>query len=205
VRGHRDYAGSIHPRLLCNLIRLRLPGYYGRSHSNVFLLGDLMSIRITDETAGVLLLTIDNAGLICFGNGAPVSALSVNGTAVVDHDGLITNQRVSSNALAAASGTVYCPAGGTASVTTLAGRKPTVQLDSEWPARRAIYHPEGSGGGSGHTPTPEYCEFIDLWDRTVHEITGVSNGSFTLRNNDQPDDLGLCFINHSDTVVYRWI
>ncbi len=31
-----------------------------------------MPLYIKDETAGVLLLTIDNNGLICFGDGTPV-------------------------------------------------------------------------------------------------------------------------------------
>lgn len=160
-----------------------------------------MPLRITDETAGVLILTIDNSGLICFGNGTPVSALSVNGTAVVDSAGLITNQRVNGSSLVPTSGTVNCAPGFFTTVTTLSGRRPTVQLDTVWPAVRATHVPFSSGPPA----IPEHCTSTNLWASTVHKISGVADGSFTVRNNDQPDDSGLCGTGHSDDTTYRWI
>jgi hypothetical protein len=155
-----------------------------------------MPIQIRDVTAGVLLLTIDNTGLICFGNGTPVDQLSVNGVATIDSHGLITNQRLFGSGLVPTTGTVICPPGNIVSVATLSGRTPTVQLDTNWPAVTTSY--------VNKPGTPAHCEFTYNYAQKVHRLQGLSVGGFGVRNNDLPDDMGLCSTGHSDDAIYRW-
>lgn len=155
-------------------------------------------LQIKDETAGVLLLTIDNTGLICFGNGTPVTQLTINGTGVIDSNGRITNQRVNSGSLAMSTGTVTVQPGQTASVTTLSGVSPTVQLDTSYPSQKATYIPT-NGSVAAH------CQFDSLPAFPVHSVNSVTLGGFSVLNHCQPDDQGLCTLTVSMTATYRWI
>ncbi|MCU1324260.1 MAG: hypothetical protein JWM43_3909 [Acidobacteriaceae bacterium] len=159
-------------------------------------------IYIKDETANALVLTIDNNGNMAFADGTPINMLTLNGYGIIDSDGYIVHG-LGSGSVASMSGSINCPPGTAITVDTLAGYVPTVQLDTVYPATQSRYVPQGSSGGH---PTPEHCEFVNLWELCVHSIADVRAGSFTVKNNDRPDDLGLCAIlTHSDTVVYRWL
>jgi hypothetical protein len=104
-----------------------------------------MPLYIKDEAANALLLTIDNNGLIAFGNGAPVNQFTVNGTAVIDADGNISGGRVGSGAIAAESGTVSVGPGQSVVVNTMSGVRP----------HSNITHPSASGS---------LCQHPDLHD-----------------------------------------
>jgi hypothetical protein len=154
-----------------------------------------MPLYIRDETANALLLTIDNSGLICFGNGTPVSQLTVNGTAVIDADGNITNQRAGSSALAAGSGTVSVGPGQTATIITLAGVVPTVQLDASWPNIQTT-----------HVRIPvDHCVSTPIYNTPSHKVLGTQTGQFRVSNVTRPSDDGVCSTGIADEVVYRWM
>jgi hypothetical protein len=92
-----------------------------------------MSLVITDETAGAVVLTIDNNGNMAFGNGTPVSPLTIGPNAVIDSDGYIM-YGLSSCAISGTQGSVSCPTQTAVAVNTLAGRIPAVQIYTSIPA-----------------------------------------------------------------------
>ena len=47
-----------------------------------------MSIIIRDETANALVLTIDNSGNMYFGDGTPISAVTIAGQEIIDSSSL---------------------------------------------------------------------------------------------------------------------
>lgn len=153
-------------------------------------------IQIRDETAGVLLLTIDNNGLICLGNGTPVSAVTVNGIAVIDGNGQITNQRAPGSALAPTTGSVTVNNGGTATVATASGRMATVHLDTDWPAQTSVYVIDNG---------PAHCQFTNIYTTPVLVVKTPQAGQFTVWNRNQQDDSGQCNIGDGTaTGTYRW-
>jgi len=154
-----------------------------------------MALQIRDETAGVLLLTIDNNGLICFGDGTPVNQLSIHGIGVIDANGFIVNQRLGPDGIAPASGYVSVPPGGTATLTTLPGIVPTVQLDATWPNIRTVYVPG----------PPSRCNSISVYNNCSHTKFGNYAGEFRVTNTTQMDDLALCPTGIPDEVRYRWM
>lgn len=160
-----------------------------------------MPLRITDETAGVLLLVIDDAGLICFGNGTPVTQLTINGIGVVDSDGYIVNQRAGSSSIAPSSGSVTVAPGFSVTLNTLPGIVPTVQLDSFWPNIKTEYLQDPF----------IHCQSTSLYSTPTHSLhpgtydPSNTPGSFTVYNLTQPDEMSQCPTGISDTVNYRWM
>lgn len=168
-----------------------------------------MALKITDITAGAsnILLTISNNGLICFGNGTPVSLVTINGIATIDSNGNITNQRAVSSSLAPTTGTIFVSPGQHVTVTTLPGVVPTVQLDSTWP-NLSMTHVPASGGTP---PIADHCESTPIYTSTSHTFTAVGGGTvttagfFNIWNVTQPSDDNFCQTGIPDAVTYRWM
>lgn len=142
----------------------------------------------------MLLLSIDNSGLICLGNGSPVSQLTVGGTAVIDIHGLITNQRIGAGTLVATAGSVTVAPHTVGVVNTIAGFRPVVQLEAGWPSRSTTFNSQTG-----------LCSFAQLYGVCAHTLQAVSVGSFAVSNMTQPDPTGNCPTGISDTVTYRWM
>jgi hypothetical protein len=154
-----------------------------------------MPLFIRDETANTLLLTIDDNGLIAFGSGTPVNQITVNGTAVIDADGNITNQRAGSSAIAAGSGLVSVAPGQTAIVNTIDGVVPTVQLDATWPSIQTT-----------HVLLPfDHCVSTNVYQNCSHKVFGAFEGHFRVINQTAPADSGACPTGIGDGVAYRWM
>jgi len=160
---------------------------------------------IRDESANSLLLTISNDGLIALGDGQPVSMLTVAGVDVIDRNGLISTQRVNSNALAGTFGSVTVRPGQMVSVDTLPGHAPTVQIDIGYPAYRTDWVPAAPPDENGTHPA--HCAVpVPSWTDCSHKIVGLGAGSFSIRSNDldrSPNQ--LCGSPNSPLVNYRWI
>jgi hypothetical protein len=152
-------------------------------------------LYIKDETAGVLLLTIDNNGLICFGDGTPVNQLSVHGIGVIDENGLVVNGRLGSEGMAPSSGTVTVGPNQSVLLNTLPGIIPTVQLDAYWPNVKMQ-----------HVLIPvDHCVSTNLYNLASHSVRGAQAGAFRVFNNTQPSDDGVCTTPITDDVNYRWM
>jgi hypothetical protein len=96
-----------------------------------------MPIIIKDETANAVILTIDNSGNMAFEDGTPINRLTLDGYGIIDDNGHIIHGG-SSSTVSNASGSVNVPFQQQATITTLANRNPTVQLDTQWPARLCL-------------------------------------------------------------------
>jgi hypothetical protein len=92
-----------------------------------------MSIRIKDETANALVLTIDNNGNMAFADGTPINMLTLGGYGIIDSEGYIVHGLGFGTAVPQ-SGTVSVPLNSSASVATIAGTTPIVQIDTSAPA-----------------------------------------------------------------------
>jgi hypothetical protein len=95
-------------------------------------------IRIKDETANALVLTIDNSGNMAFADGTPINMLTLGGYGIIDSDGYIVHGLGFGTAVPQ-SGTVFVPFNSSASITTIAGRTPVVQIDTSAPALYTRY------------------------------------------------------------------
>lgn len=158
-----------------------------------------MPLVIRDETAGVVLVTIGDDGLVCFGEGTPVSPLTVSSIAMVDNNGLISNQRVRSNALAGAHGSVNVGPGQTVVVSTMPGRIPTVALDIGFPSFLVTFTPASPGVPAFcNPPTPD-------WNSTSHKLTGLTAGQFSVHSNDIDHTAGMCTSPNPTSIDYRWM
>jgi hypothetical protein len=165
-----------------------------------------MSIVIKDETANAVVLTIDNSGNMYFGDGTPISKLTIAGLGIIDSNGQIVHG-LNSCSPNGPSGLVNVGIGKTATITTLAGRIPMVQLDTQQPANNyfmefRIPGDPTSGGTESSTPLP---------GRAVHNYAAAA-GSFTISNQNSGDG----FVNdpsspyhdaNLDTAScgYRWL
>jgi hypothetical protein len=110
-----------------------------------------MPIIIRDETANALVLTIDNSGNMYFGDGTPISAVTIAGQEIIDSNGKIVHGMGSCTA-AGVTGSIDCPITQTVTVSTVSGRIPSVQLNTHYPALsyNVIYNDptNPSAGGS---------------------------------------------------------
>jgi hypothetical protein len=170
-----------------------------------------MPIVIRDETANLLILTIDNNGNATFGDGTPINLLTVGGHGIIDSNGHVVHGLGSCSAHPI-SGSVNVginPVGGnsTATITTIPGRVPTVQVDTTQPAFRYFIdfrdpNDPSQGGPESVTSLP---------GRTVHNFSAVA-GSFTIVN----QNVGDGFVNDPNSqfhdasldfapCVYRWL
>lgn len=164
-----------------------------------------MPLIIADETAHVVLLTIDNTGLICFGDGTPVSQLTIAGTAVVDADGLVSNQRANSDSFVPVSGSVSVLPGNVVSIDTLSGRLPTVQLLTDWPQQTIPWVPAAIDPDTGMT-IPAHCGIPDPdYLFTSKKVVNLTSGSFGIRSQDLDRSPGhVCPGPNTPNVDYRW-
>ena len=165
-----------------------------------------MSIVIRDETAYLLILTIDNNGNAAFGDGTPVNLLTVGGRGIIDSNGHVVHGLNSCSAHPI-SGSVNVGINTTATITTISGRVPTVQVDTTQPA--ANYFMEFRNPGDPTSGGTESTTAIP--GRTVHNFNAVA-GSFTIFNQNQGDG----YVNdpnsqyHDSSLdsapcVYRWL
>ncbi|WP_213805767.1 hypothetical protein [Granulicella sp. dw_53] len=150
-------------------------------------------IVIRDETAGFVVLTIDNNGNIAFGDGTPVTALSLASNGIIDSNGHIIHG-VGSCSMNAPSGSVNCGVNQSVTVATQGGRIPTVQLDTSYPAQwiQIAYQLPGSdpdwpnsgyenslGGRNGipvHTANPDVGSFT-AYNQNVIDAAFTNPGS----------------------------
>lgn len=154
-----------------------------------------MGLKISDVGAGVVLLTIDDMGLICLGSGTPVNQLSINGIGVVDSAGNITNLRAPGSSMAPSSGTVTVAPGSSATVTTLAGVIPTVQLDAYYPNVKMQ-----------HQLVPvDQCVSTNVYNQVSHAVRGAVTGQFQVFSFTLSSDDGVCVTPIASNISYRWM
>jgi hypothetical protein len=144
-----------------------------------------MSLIIRDETANLLVLTCDNGGNFYFGDGTPVSAVTIAGGEIIDSGGFIVHG-ASSCSSSPTEGQVnvgtnaFSPNGVT--IHTIAGRTPIIQIDSAYPALDYFIDyrdPSDPSQGGSESVSQSYGS---------QEIFGtVTVGSFTVFCQDQAD------------------
>ena len=165
-----------------------------------------MSIIIRDETANALVLTIDNSGNMSFGDGTPITALTIAGEGIIDSEGMIVHG-MGSCAVAGVTGSIDCGIGQTVDVDTVTGRIPSVQLDTQYPAQSynfVLNDPTDPSQGGREQVT-------DLNGEPVH-FGLPSPGFFEIRNAGFADGV---FLDPSNPLFdpsaahalcgYRWI
>jgi hypothetical protein len=164
-----------------------------------------MALVLADETAHVVLLSISNSGLICFGDGTPVSQVTIAGVAVIDSNGLVSNQRANSDSFVPVTGSVTVMPGNVVNIDTLAGRVPTVQLETDWPMQEIDWVPSSIPPGGGPT-IPAHCDVPSPdYMFTSKKIVNLTTGQFGIRNQDLDRSPGhVCPGPNSPNVNYRW-
>jgi hypothetical protein len=154
-----------------------------------------MPLYIRDETANALVLTIDNNGNMAFADGTPIDRLTLGGYGIIDSEGYIVHG-LDSNSVTSAAGSLSLGYGQNASITTIPGRMPTVQLDTVAPARSYFV----TGGTPHNTPI----------NSPLH-VASPDYGSFEIFNMNQADEETMespVFSkgpNLSADVTYRWL
>jgi hypothetical protein len=165
-----------------------------------------MPILVRDETANVAILTINNDGTMCFADGTPISMLTIAGYGIIDSNGHVTHG-LGSSAGVPVQGTINVGIGHTATITTIAGRIPNVQIDTNYPAQNYFmdFRTPGdptSGGSESVTPINQLC---------VHSADPSSGGIRFTNNNSADqyilDSTGPYYDANLNTagLVYRWI
>ena len=155
-----------------------------------------MSLIIKDETANAVVLTIDNLGNMTFGDGTPINLLTIAGYGIIDDNGFIIHG-LQSCSVNAPSGVVNVGFGETATITTIAGRIPTVALDTQYPA---LSYTLGEIGQLLSDP---------ILGQVVHTCSaGV--GQFAISNKNQATEDAQRDVNNATILAvgpcgYRWI
>jgi hypothetical protein len=165
-----------------------------------------MSIIIRDETANAAVLTIDNNGNMTFGDGTPIAAVTIAGQEIIDGNGFIVHG-LGSCSVNGVSGSVNVGIRHVATIpTTLAGRLPTVQLDTQYPAMSYSLDFDTS------TDPPTGIESSSpVYGQVVHTLLSAQPGSFSIVNNNHASLLltqpGQYHDSSLDTAEcgYRWI
>lgn len=164
-----------------------------------------MPIIVKDETTNMVVLTIDNAGNMAFGDGTPINMLTLNGYGIIDSEGYIVHG-LGSSAVFPASGSVNCGIGQTVRITTTSGVIPIAVVDTTYPANRYwIEFRDPTDPSQGGT------EAVQNIDQPVHRVQ-PNTGSFDIYNNNEGDgyvnDPGSPYYDASlayAPVGYRWI
>lgn len=139
-----------------------------------------MPIIIRDETANLLILTIDNSGQMAFGDGTPINMLTLAGYGIIDSNGKLIHG-AGSNTPVPASGSGNCGIGQSVLVTTVSGRIPNVQLDTNFPSGIYSFNPVDPNGTG---PFGEIVTFTA--SGLIHGCT-PSVGGFSISNNNSAD------------------
>jgi len=161
-----------------------------------------MPIYIKDETANALVLTIDDNGNMAFADGTPINMLTINGYGIIDSQGFIVHGLGFSTAVPQ-SGSVSVPMNSSASVDTIAGQTPIVQIDTHAPAVYTRY--VSDAGTVGYETTdphqgPEAYASPYVGGFTVQNLDGADA---TLTDPSSPNyDATL---SQPMTVPYRWM
>jgi hypothetical protein len=80
---------------------------------------------------------------MAFGDGTPISLLSIAGQGIIDSDGHIVHG-LRSCSVSQVQGSVTVPGNSSAAITTLSGRTPLVQLETSYPAFNFGFDPTGN-------------------------------------------------------------
>jgi hypothetical protein len=139
-----------------------------------------MPIIIRDETANLLLLTIDNSGQMAFGDGTPINMLTLAGYGIIDSNGVIVHGAGTTTAVPS-SGSGNCGVNQSVLVTTISGRIPNVQLDTNFPAGIWTWTPTDPNAPN---PGGEQVTFSSAG--LIHSC-GPAVGSFTIVNDNSAD------------------
>jgi hypothetical protein len=137
-------------------------------------------IIIRDETANLRILTINNSGQMAFGDGTPINMLTLAGYGIIDSNGKITHG-AGSNTPVPSSGSGNCGVNQTVLVTTVAGRIPNVQLDTNFPAGVYTFNPVDPNG------TGPFGEIVNLSAAALIHGCTPAVGSFTIFNSNSAD------------------
>jgi hypothetical protein len=160
-----------------------------------------MSITVTDVTAGQLVLTISNSGQMYFGDGTPINMLTLDGFGIIDNNGHIVHG-VGSSVLAFTSGAGtlgYVGSGisNSVTITTQAGKQPTLQVDSAYP------------GHSVFNFQIESEDFVQTNNNCRVQVNHLTAGSFGLTCLDLIQGAGLPGGNTmpggNPNYSYRWL
>jgi hypothetical protein len=164
-----------------------------------------MPIIVKDETANMVVLTIDNNGNMAFGDGTPINMLTLNGYGIIDSEGYIVHG-LGSSAVFPASGTVNCGIGQIVRIDTTSGVVPIAVVDTSYPA--AHYWIDFCDPSD---PTQGGTESVVNIDETLHSLK-PNVGSFDIWNNNQGDgyvnDPNGAYYDSSlasAPVGYRWV
>jgi hypothetical protein len=167
-----------------------------------------MSIVIKDETAGQVVITIDNSGNMAFGDGTPVDSVTGGGYGVIDSNGYIIHG-VGSCTMNGNFGSVNVGAQQQVFIYTIAGRTPTVQLDTIAPA--GDYYISYPSQNDPNWATEGTQEESPLYGVTEHAAFNAVGG-FTIVNQNEVDSnlldpSGQYYENTLTTAVvaYRWV
>ncbi len=177
-----------------------------------------MSIIVKDETAGVIILTIDNAGNMCFGDGTPINRLTLDGYGLIDNNGFIIHGGTSATVSAVTGAVNMSPTlSGTTintpfvTISTLSGRTPMVQLDGQYPR----YWLQKGLSGSPSDPDSFPVENFTFFNNSACMLAVPFSGGFFLENANTYFDGSDVFINPSSdyfditlteqVVGYRWL
>lgn len=159
-------------------------------------------IYIKDETANIVVLTIDNNGNMAFGDGTPISLLTINNYGIIDSGGYIVHG-LGSCSVNGLSGAVNVGVNQAVGISTVTGRVPTVQLDTLYPAISVQYVPDDGSGNIRNTQ--------NLVGVPMHSKQPVFGG-FVIRNQNSvsseftdPSSIYYDSTFETQEVSYRWI
>ena len=117
------------------------------------------------RTANAVVLTIDNNGLMAFGDGTPISMLTLSGFGIIDSEGFIVHG-LGNTAVIPANGFLTVGFGQTATVLTVPGRMPMATVDPIAPANSYSVSPTNSplivpiGNSQLQAFTPDFGSFV---------------------------------------------
>jgi hypothetical protein len=164
-----------------------------------------MPILIRDETANLAILTIDNSGQMTFGDGTPINMLTLAGYGIIDSNGHIVHG-AGTTTVAPASGSGNCGINQTVTITTISGRIPNIQIDTNFPSGVWSYTtPDPSSGIVGG----ESVSFTTFG--LVHSCIPTVGSFAILNNNSAPTTLtDPASPNYDGSLAlaafaYRWI
>jgi hypothetical protein len=161
-----------------------------------------MAIVITDVTAELLVLTIDNSGNMYFGDGTPIDMLTLGGYGIIDNQGHIVHGVGTPNlAFTTGAGTLGYQGStlsSTVTISTMAGVQPTLQVDSPYPCH-SVYNFEIES--EDYTQNSPQCAI---------SVEALGLGSFTLTCFEVGQNIGKypggnTMPGGNPNYSYRWL